>query len=170
MNENGFIDEEIETIENYKRINKERFREAELEAECFMENYELILKNADLIINTKEYSNIRVFGMYCGLLYTDRARPLTLGELVFYHKKNIFVYEVETETCCKKLYAMSIVGSPLSGSTWINAFCPVCKKKQRLGKDCARFLMDYLRKAKFEYEPSPIDINKLVEILKEKEC
>lgn len=147
--------------------------------ECFLDNFQLLQKYSDEIISTKEYSNITVPKVFCGFMYSKtRSRPMTLGELLSYHQKNLFVYDCNCECeceesastpCCKKLYAISIIGSPLSGSTWIKAYCPVCQKifqKQDCG---ASIVIKYPKTAQFKYEESPLDILALVGILKEKE-
>jgi hypothetical protein len=104
-----------------------------------------------------------------------RTRPLTLGELLYYHQNNLFVYDCKTEgecnftACCKKLYALSIVGSPLSGRTWIKAFCPVCQRVYQEHDGGAWTVIKYPQTAPFKYEETPLDILALVKILKEKE-
>lgn len=142
--------------------------------ECFINNLTLLRQHEDLIIGTKEYSNITIPGLRCGFLYTGPARSLTLGELLYYYKNNIFVFDAEKDDgsnadfCCKKLYSMKFAGSPLSGCVWTDAFCPVCGKIYSLKCGGIGYLRDYRKKASFEFESSPLQIEDLVKLLKTK--
>ena len=136
---------------------------AEKELACFINNFNLLLENAELIMTTKDYANVRIDDIYCGLLYVSRYRPLTLGELLYYCKNDIFT---DGDNCCEKMYPLNIVGSTLSGCTWINVFCPVCKKTKKVTQSGAGNLLKYIENARIPYEPSKLNIEELVRILK----
>ena len=139
--------------------------------ECFINNLALFQQHEDLIIGTKEYSNITIPGLRCGFLYTGPARSLTLGELLHYYKNNIFVFSVENDDdsnpdfCCKKLYSMKFAGSPLSGCVWTDAFCPVCGKIYSLKCGGIGYFRDSRTTAPFEFAPSPFQVEDLVQLL-----
>lgn len=155
----GYVDAPVEMEEKKDRLT------AEKELACFMDNFNLLMENADLIMTTKEYANVRIDDIYCGLIYVSRHRPMTLGELLYYCKKDIFT---DKDSCCKKLYPLNIVGSALSGCIWIHAFCPDCKKTKKVILGGAGNLLKYIENTKIPYEPSRINIEKLVSILKKK--
>lgn len=165
--------EELKTIKEYAE-KKEAFEKnlVKINAaqdECFMNNFKLLLKYADLIIKTPEYSNITVPMVSCGLMYTDRHRPLTLGELFFFYKRNRFVYERPENPCCKIKYGIRIGGSLLSGRTWVTAFCPECHGITRLETTGVQSLLVYIKTPPFPYEISEWDVVKFVDYLGEVE-
>lgn len=172
----NLTEEDIKAIEECRTECKQDELERNKQTECFLDNYLLLQKYADLIISTKEYSNITIPRVFCGFMYAQtRTRPLTLGELLSYHQNNLFIYdckdvekagECNSTSCCKKLYALSIVGSPLSGSTWIKAFCPVCQRVYQEHDGGAWTVIKYPQTAPFKYEKSSLNIIALVELLK----
>lgn len=157
----GYVDAPVKIEEKKDRVT------AEKELACFMDNFNLLMENADLIMTTKEYANVRIDDIYCGLLYVSRHRPMTLGELLYYCKNDIFT---DADSCCKKLYPINIVGSALSGCTWVNVFCPDCKKSKKVTMSGAGNLLKYIENAKIPYEPSRINIEELVRVLKKQGC
>lgn len=142
-----------------------------LEDSCFRKHIELLIKYTDFICSDKELSNITVPSLECGVMYTARHRPMTLGEMLTHYKNHPnLIKEQETDTCCKKIYAQSIVCSKLSGTTWKRYFCPKCEKTVQIIDGEYKYMFDYPNNAKFPYEPSNTDIFQLVKMLLDKEA
>lgn len=91
----------------------------------FVDNIDLLLKNVDLILKTKEYSNVIVPSLYCSVI---EKTPLSLGRALWFYKHGVFVFEDPLESCCKKRYGIDMHFSPLTGAGGTVAVCPVCKK------------------------------------------
>ncbi|MCQ2587090.1 MAG: hypothetical protein MJ174_03160 [Treponema sp.] len=77
----GYVDTPV------KMETKKDKATVEKELACFMNNFNLLLENAELIMTTKDYAKVRIDDIYCSLLYVSRYRPLTLGELLYYRRK-----------------------------------------------------------------------------------
>jgi len=163
INNLGYLDEPIK-----EEAAIEESLQQEMNA-CFMENVGFLIEHADDVLSSKEYSNVRVPMFFCGLMYADRHRPLTLGELLFYYKHDHFIFQKKSvKKCCKIFYGTRIIASPLSGTSWVTAFCPECKNTMKFTGGNGGLLMHYLKGNHFEYEQSPYTIMDVVKNLKDK--
>ncbi len=89
----------------------------------FCENLDLILKHSDQIIARPEFFYIRHSWMMVGAMYVG-SNYIPLGVLLLLWQSGRWT--TECLGCGGKAYIYKIAGSPLSGSHYCHAFCPVC--------------------------------------------
>ncbi len=120
-----------------ERTQEEHRREFQL----FTDNFDLIWRNADIIINTPEfyYSYFHcafISAMFMGNYY------LRIGQLLHLWKQNTLV-----DTCDKcqgPLYIFCAGGSPLSGRNRCSGICGDCKKFSSISLPGCRRVMEAL--------------------------
>lgn len=123
---------EIEPFsENQEKLYEELSmpEESEFEAEAnkklFCNNLELILGNADIVINNPEFFHISHKWSYIGSNWIGK-RYLPLGVLLMLWQKDLFI--AECPKCNSKVYLFQAGGLVLSGSYSYEAVCINCRE------------------------------------------
>ncbi len=93
--------------------------------QLFCDNLELIIANADLIMGRPEYFYIRHDWMLIGGIYIG-SKYIPLGVLLKLWQSGRWIGECPE--CGGRAYIFKAGGSPLSGSHYCHAVCPVCRK------------------------------------------
>ncbi len=130
------------------------------EADLFMQNFDLLLRNEKVILEDEQYRNIVFHGLHIRSAWVGRYRPLTLGELFYHYRHGDWV----TPDCCGSVYVISAGGSVLSGNNRYQGYCSRCKKvfhgsRPSFGEIMNPFLNN---KPDFEYKPTDCTVKQLV--------
>jgi hypothetical protein len=130
------------------------------EEKLFIANFELLLRNADTILQDSRYRNIVFRGLYLATLWVGRNRPLTLGELYYHYNKSEWIFPA----CCGSVYLYRGSGSPLSGSNRYEGFCLVCKKIFRGSRESSCEIIEPFLKnpPDFPYQATEFSIKQLL--------
>ncbi len=91
----------------------------------FCNNLELILAKADMVMERPEFFNIRHGWMLVGASYIG-SKLIPLGVLLKLWQSGNWLGECPD--CGSRAYIFKAGGSPLSGSHYCHAVCPVCRK------------------------------------------
>lgn len=96
-------------------------------SELLEENFDLILQNADKIINNEKYFYCYLYCAYVATPYFGPNGSLPFGGLLMLWKNGKLIVSHEGE-CNGKLYLLGGCGSPLSGGNSCEGYCTVCKR------------------------------------------
>lgn len=150
----------VTTDEIRKRHNERLFADRRI----FIDNFELLFQNTDVILANPVYRNIQFYGLAIQSAWVSRNRPLTLGELFFHYRRNEWI----TRDCCGPVYIFSASGSALSGCHRYHGCCTGCKKEVQ--GSCSTFseiLNPFFQSPPdFDYEPAEYSVSTLIESLR----
>jgi hypothetical protein len=93
--------------------------------QLFCDNLEMIIANADLIMERPEFFYIRHDWMLIGGIYVG-SKHIPLGVLLKLWQSGRWIGECPD--CGSRAYIFKAGGSPLSGSHYCHAVCPVCRE------------------------------------------
>ncbi len=125
MSVNDELKENQEIIFKELPLPEESDAERTQNMQLFCDNLELILTNADLVIGRPEFFYIRHDWMLIGGIYVG-SKYIPLGVLLKLWQSGSWIGECSD--CDGRAYIFKAGGSPLSGSHYCNAVCPVCRK------------------------------------------
>ncbi len=125
MGANNELKENQEIIFQELPLPEESDAERAQNMQLFCDNLEMIIANADLIMKRPEFFYIRHDWMLIGGIYLG-AKYIPLGVLLKLWLSGRWIGECPD--CSGRAYIFKAGGSPLSGSHYCHAVCPVCRK------------------------------------------
>ncbi len=125
MSVNNELKENQEIIFKELPVPEESNAERAQNMRLFCDNLELIIANADLIMKRPEFLYIRHNWMQIGGIYVG-SKYIPLGVLLKLWQSDKWIGECPD--CGGRAYIYEAGGSPLSGSHYRHAICPVCRE------------------------------------------
>lgn len=136
---------ESRTIRQLITLPEQPQESRQKELELFRENFDLILKNSDLIINKPRYFHSYLEASSIGLMHMG-GHYAPLGALLQLWKNNEFIDKCDH--CKGQLYLFHGGGSPLSGSNKCLGICRKCKTISRKSLPGVKSLVNALKHIK----------------------
>ncbi len=125
MSVTGELKENQEIIFKELPLPEESDAERAQNMQLFCDNLKLILANADLVMERPEFFYIRHSWMQIGGIYVG-SKNIPLGVLLKLWQSGKWLGDCPD--CGGKAYIYEAGGSPLSGSHYRHAVCPVCRE------------------------------------------
>lgn len=148
--------------------NPEDAKRWQEENDLFIQNFQLIYDNAELIINTPEYFHCECKTAYLSTFYIGRGGKIPLGSLLLLWREGKL--KEKCPSCGSDVFVFGEGGSPLSGAYSWWGFCPQCAIERYGTGNAFRWQPIYEQIEEHSSKPPRVAValHDLIEILKSK--